>query len=137
MFNDTPHLIGLLVSFLIVQQGWSIMLGSFKQLTDAGVGSSTRQALVGALDPLLSSPEASKAISTPSQRALLAVKDLRAMRAGALMFVDLTAKVPSTMSVADTSALEAAIQRTLKSEKKEIAEVRVRFEPVDVVKKTS
>ncbi|KAI0093379.1 cation efflux family-domain-containing protein [Irpex rosettiformis] len=124
---------GLLVSFVIVQQGWSILITSFKQLTDAGVSSSTREKLVRALDPLLPSSEASKAIGTPSQRALLAVKDLRAMRAGALMFVDLTAKVPGTMSVADTSALVATIERTLKQERKEIAEVRIRFEPVDIV----
>ncbi|KAI0689965.1 cation efflux family-domain-containing protein [Cytidiella melzeri] len=118
---------GLLVSFLIVQQGWGIMLGSFKQLTDAGVSLSTRQTLVRALDPLLLSKEASK---SPSDRALLAVKDLRAMRAGALMFVDLTAKVPGSMNTEDTSALGADIERTLKRAKKEIAEVRVRFEPV-------
>ncbi|KAI0812357.1 cation efflux family-domain-containing protein [Irpex lacteus] len=128
---------GLLVSVLIVQQGWSIMIGSFKQLTDAGVSSSTRQKLVSALDPLLSSAETTKAIGSPSQRALLAVKDLRAMRAGALMFVDLTAKVPGTMSVADTSALEASIERALKRAKKEVTEVKVKFEPVDVTDKTS
>lgn len=125
------------MSVLIVQQGWSIMIGSFKQLTDAGVSSSTRQKLVSALDPLLLSAETTKAIGSPSQRALLAVKDLRAMRAGALMFVDLTAKVPGTMSVADTSALEASIERALKRAKKEVTEVKVKFEPVDITDKTS
>jgi divalent metal cation (Fe/Co/Zn/Cd) transporter len=122
---------GLLVSALIVHQGWSIMLGAFKQMTDAGVSSSTRRGLVRALDPLLATSEGTKATATPSQRALLAVKDLRAMRAGALMFVDLTAEVPCSMSMVDASTLRTSIERTLKREKKEIAEVRVRFEPTD------
>jgi len=122
---------GLLVSVLIVQQGWSIMMNALKQLTDAGVSSSTLKTLRTALDSLLPSKEASTAVATPSERSLLAVKDLRAMRAGALMFVDLTAEVSRTMSVAETSTLQANIERTLKRAKKEISEVRVRFEPVD------
>lgn len=120
------------MSFLILQQGWGITLTSFRQLTDHGVSPQTRSSLIRALDPLLAHPHS--ASGTLSQRAptaeqLLAVKDLRATRAGARMFVDLTARVPSTLSVADASTLEGRIARTLKDAKKEITEVRVRFEP--------
>lgn len=110
------------------------MMNAFRQLTDASVSPQTRSTLVRSLDPLLTATAASKAISTPSQKALLAVKDLRAMRAGALMFVDLTAQVPRSMSVAETSMLEADIAGTLKRAKKEISEVRVKFQPVDTEK---
>ena len=50
------------------------------------------------------------------------------------MFVDLTAEVPRTMSVADTSILESNISATLKAAKKEVTEVRIKFSPVDVEK---
>ncbi|KIP08469.1 hypothetical protein PHLGIDRAFT_18915 [Phlebiopsis gigantea 11061_1 CR5-6] len=125
---------GLLVSVLIMQQGWGITMSSFKQLTDAGVSAKTKSSLLLALQPLL--PSASRtlpqgAAAPRAEQLLLGVEDLRATRAGSLMFVDLTAKVPQSLSVSDTSALENRISRTLKEAKKEVSEVRVRFEPVE------
>ena len=122
------------MSVLIVQQGWAITMNAFRQLTDASVSPSTKETLIEALEPLL--PTSTNATATPSQTgqlpaSLLAVKNLRAMRAGALMFVDLTAEVPRSLSVADASTLEAKIARTLKAARKEIAEVRVKFHPVE------
>ena len=107
---------------------------SFKQLTDAGVSAETKSSLLLALQPLL--PSASRtlpqeAAAPRAEQLLLAVEDLRATRAGSLMFVDLTAKVPQSLNVSDTSALEDRISRTLKAAKKEVSEVRVRFEPVE------
>ena len=133
---------GLIVSVLIFQQGWGLLMTALKQLTDAGVSPSTRKTLFDALHPLVTSTPSPSSSPDPVRSAaaaqtLLAISDLRAMRTGANMFVDLTAKVPGTMSVADTSALQANIERTLKRARKEIAEVRVRFEPVDVNEKTS
>ena len=107
-------------------------MSSFKQLTDAGVSAKTKGSLARALVPLL--PDATRTLPREAPRAeqvLLAVEDLRATRAGSLMFVDLTAKVPQSLSVSDTSALEDRISRTLKAAKKEVSEVRVRFEPVE------
>lgn len=122
------------MSFLILQQGWGITLTSFRQLTDHGVSPSTRTILIRALDPLLAhphSPSATLPRGAPTAEQILGIKDLRATRSGSQMAVDLTARVPSTLSVADTTALEGKIARTLKDAKKEIAEVRVRFEPDD------
>ena len=127
------------MSILIVQQGWAITVNAFRQLTDASVSPSVRESLLEALQPLLpaSTPNAaavtasgaSTAARSPIERDLLAIRNLRAMRAGALMFVDLVAEVPRTMSVTDASTLEAKIARTLKAARKEIAEVRVKFAP--------
>ena len=117
--------LGFLVSLLILQQGVSIMGGSFRELTDAGVSPRTHQSMTRALQPLVA---ASPATTGP---AVLAISELRARRAGALTFVDLTAAVPRTLSVADTASLEEKITRTLKEARKEVAEVRVRFRPVD------
>ena len=47
------------------------------------------------------------------------------------MFVDLTASVSGQMSVYAASALEMKITQTLKEARKEIAEVRIKFEPLD------
>ena len=118
----------MLVSVLIVQQGWGITMTSFKQLTDAGVSPETKSSLLLALQPLL--PGAPRtlprdAAAPRAEQLLLAVEDLRATRAGSLMFVDLTAKVPRSLNVADTSALEKRIGQTLKQAKKEVKEVRL------------
>jgi divalent metal cation (Fe/Co/Zn/Cd) transporter len=47
------------------------------------------------------------------------------------MFVDLTASVSGQMSVHDASALEVRITQALKETRKEIAEVRIKFEPLE------
>jgi divalent metal cation (Fe/Co/Zn/Cd) transporter len=46
-----------------------------------------------------------------------------------MLFVDLTASVPGNITIAQATALDAHITNRLKEEKKEIAEVRVKFEP--------
>ncbi|KAG1815913.1 cation efflux protein [Suillus subaureus] len=125
---------GLIVSFVILKQGLDLFGGAFTELTDAGISANSQRKLVHALNPLLSSP------SPPSTAfgngfhdttELLAIRHLRAKRAGSMMYVDLTADVPSNMSVLATSRLEVKISQTLKEARKEISEVRVKFHPVD------
>ncbi|KAI0915789.1 hypothetical protein AcW1_003709 [Taiwanofungus camphoratus] len=136
---------GLLVSVLILQQGWGVTVGALGQLTDASVSPGTKTALWQALEPLLPHPASSSTPQsvqtyTPSQienrtENLLAIRDLRAMRAGALMFVDLIADVPRTLSVEEASSLEETISRTLRAARREISEVRVKFHPVAEVRR--
>ncbi|KIM75103.1 hypothetical protein PILCRDRAFT_79410 [Piloderma croceum F 1598] len=110
---------GLVVSIVILVQGCSLFAGAFGDLTDAGVSSRTHRALKRVLDRLT------------VQISLLSISHLRAKRAGSLMFVDLTADVPASLTVRETSELEAKITSTLKEARREIAEVRVQFNPVD------
>ncbi|KAI0081310.1 hypothetical protein K474DRAFT_1656815, partial [Panus rudis PR-1116 ss-1] len=125
---------GLFVSFLIIQQGWGLTISAFKQLTDAGVSPRTQGILMKALAPLLPSSPHPDAPS-PSQielhtENLLAIRDLRAKRAGASMFVDLVAEVPSTLTVEESTRIEEEIVKALKKQMKEIVEVKVKFVPV-------
>lgn len=120
------------MSILIFQQGWSILVGAFRQLTDASVSPSTKKALVQALQPLLPSASPSSPSSHPIHpHPLRAVRDIRAMRAGALMFVDVVAEVPRDLSIENATLVEHDIVRVLKAARKEIAEVRVKFHPID------
>lgn len=113
---------GLLVSIVILRQGLSLLAGSWSDLTDASVSTKTRHSLKHALDPLL---------EPSSSPALLAVRHLRARHAGSLVYVDLIADVPSSFSVLQTTSLEEKISQTLMQARKEVAEVRVKFHPVD------
>ncbi|KAG2132007.1 cation efflux protein [Suillus bovinus] len=126
---------GLLVSFVILKQGLALFGSTFTELTDAGISVKSQRKLVHALKPLLSSSSlpSSSVISNGSHDTaeLLAVRHLRAKRAGSMMYVDLTADVPSNMSVLATSRLEVKISQTLKEAREEISEVRVKFHPVD------
>ena len=136
---------GLIVSVLIFQQGWTFLMTALSQLTDAGVTPSTRAALLDAIQPLLP-PHSSRHdhehehehshsnghghAHSASKDVLLAVTDLRAMRTGANMFVDLTAHVPATMIVEDAAAVEREIREALVRARRDVKEVRVRFRPV-------
>jgi len=121
---------GLLVSFVILQQGISLLLGAWGDLTDAGVPAKTIKSLKLTLDPLLTAPSANSSLSI-SQPAILAIRDLRARRAGSLIFVDLTAEVPKSLTVHELATLEEEILQTMKGKKKQVKEVRVRFKPAD------
>ncbi|RDX48034.1 hypothetical protein OH76DRAFT_1353177 [Lentinus brumalis] len=136
-----PHLAldpigGLLVSVLILQQGWGLLMTALRQLTDAGVSPSTRAVLLKALQPLVPSAPApgsngsSQSHTRSPSDALLAITDLRAMRTGANMFVDLTAHVPRTLSVEDAAAVEQEIRDALVKARRDVKEVRVKFKPV-------
>jgi len=117
---------GLIVSFVILQQGVGLLAGAWGDLTDAGVSAKTKQVLSQTLDPLVLPPSSSYSIDKP---AILAVTELRARRSGSLIFVDLTAEVPSSMTVKDLTGLEEKILSTLQEKRREVKEVRVRFKP--------
>lgn len=123
------------MSVVILQQGLSLFAGAFGDLTDAGITPRTHRALTRVLEPLTSSSVVPTTISTSTTPApsssLLGIRHLRGKRAGSLVFVDLTADVSASLSVRETSELEAKITSTLKAARKEIAEVRVQFHPVD------
>ncbi|KAG1777465.1 cation efflux family-domain-containing protein [Suillus placidus] len=99
---------GLLVSFVILKQGLDLFGGAFTELsTDAGILANLQRKLVHALNPLLSPPSSSVfGNGFHDTTELLAVQHLRAKRAGSNMCVDLTADVPSNMSVLATSRLD-------------------------------
>lgn len=120
---------GLLVSLVILKQGLDLFGGAFADLTDAGISANSQLKLVHALDPLLSSCSSVNGHHTTTE--LLGIRHFRAKRAGSLIYVDLTADVPSNMTVSSTSELEEKISQTLKEARKGVSEVRVKFYPID------
>lgn len=119
---------GMIVSLVILRQGLAVLFGAWGDLTDASVSQNTRKSLVRILDPLLASPSSHSENPTVE---LLAIHQLRARRAGSMIFVDLTAEVSAKLTVMEVTTLEEKITRTLKDARKEVAEVRVKFLPVD------
>jgi divalent metal cation (Fe/Co/Zn/Cd) transporter len=122
---------GLLVSGVILQQGYSLLKVALRELMDAGVSEKTLVILHQALQPLISSGTSSDSV-TNSQPDLLHITDLRAKRSGTNMLVDLTAHVPSNLPVSRASELEETIKATLAAKRSEINEVRVKFIPIDL-----
>jgi divalent metal cation (Fe/Co/Zn/Cd) transporter len=127
--------LGILVSFVILKQGLNLFGGAFADLTDAGISADSQRKLVQALNPLLSPLSPPPSTAGNGHRAtteLIAIRHLRAKRAGSLIYVDLTADVSSNMTVSSTSDLEEKISRILKEARREVSEVRVKFHPVDM-----
>ncbi|KAF8806412.1 mitochondrial iron ion transporter [Phlegmacium glaucopus] len=122
---------GLLVSIIILRQGFELLKGAWADLTDASVSPRTRQSLTKILEPLVDKSRTHHQHDTNlnSCPSLLSIQDLRARHSGSLMFVDLTAEVSGLVTIAQASTLEQKIARTLKNAKKEITEVRVTFKP--------
>lgn len=76
---------------------------------------------------LSSLTDSSASNSTPP---LHGIGEMRARRAGSLIYVDLVANVSGTLSVQEASEIEETISDTLKKQRKEVAEVRVKFHPI-------
>jgi len=115
---------GLVVSLVILKQGFDLLRSAWGDLTDAGISKRRQEALKQILMPLI------KTGVSDETRNLIRVDDLRARRAGSMLFVDLTAKVDANLSVVQTRKLERQITQTMQQAKREVAEVRVRFEPI-------
>jgi divalent metal cation (Fe/Co/Zn/Cd) transporter len=124
--NLTSDFSGIIVSFVIFKQGLDLLRGAFKQLTDAGVSEKTRMSLTRQLDPLFDD-------SSPSLRLphLQSIHDVRAVRSGALMFVDLIAVLSADTTMRDAFVVQEEIKRRLVSHRKEISEVRIKLVPED------
>lgn len=121
------------MSFVILRQGVELFGGAFAELTDAGISKGSREKLVRALDPLLHRDAADGDDATDVSKGprVLAVRELRAKRAGSLINVDVAIEVPHTTTVLATSELEEEITRLLKDVRREVSEVRVRFYPIE------
>ncbi|CAA7259130.1 unnamed protein product [Cyclocybe aegerita] len=106
---------GLIVSLVILRQGLGLFAGAWGDLTDADQPSEKQNG--SAVDTL------------PS---LVSISQLRARKAGSMMFVDLIAEVSGSVTVSHATTLEEKIGNTLKNARKEIKEVRVTFRPTHV-----
>lgn len=109
---------GLVVSIVILQQGLSLLAGAWGDLTDAGVSLKTRQSIQRILEPVVD-----------DSSSLHSISHIRARRSGSLMYVDLIAAVSPDLSVLDAAVLEEEIVHRLQKERKEVAEVRIKFVP--------
>lgn len=143
------------MSLVILRQGIVLFTGAFGELTDRGVSPKTQRILTSALNPLLpplststefitqdphaqSDPHSNLDLShhpssyqVSNSSVLLGIHDLRAMRAGATMFVDVVADVSPAMTMRDAAVIERDINEKLKSVRREISEVRVKFNVVE------
>ncbi|KAF9481549.1 mitochondrial iron ion transporter [Pholiota conissans] len=126
---------GLVVSVVILKQGFDLLAGAWGDLTDAGASPRTRQSLKKILEPLVSTTLVNDHDGSHLPP-LVSIQNLRARHAGSLLFVDLTAEVSGSITVLESSALEKEIERTLKAARKEVTEVRVTFRPAEKLKQS-
>lgn len=101
------------------------------ELTDRGVGPRSREALLDALQPLVESERAkAKGEGEGEEEARVeAIEEVRAVRAGALLFVDVRVRVSGKMTVQETAVLGDEIREALRVIRSDLAEVRIRFVP--------
>lgn len=115
---------GLIVSFVILGQGMGLLQRGFNQLMDRGVSEETRMTIVRQLNPLFDPSHSSLRL-----KHLTAIREVRAVRSGALMFVDLVAILPPQTTMAEAYFVQEKINQHLIAFKKEISEVRVKMIP--------
>lgn len=122
---------GTIISILIFQQGWGLFKGAMRDLTDAGVSENTRRALRKIVDPLVTPPTSASTSSYPNTNSILAIRNVRAIRSGSVMFVDLTADVSPLMTVREAHHVEDRIRNAITSKRSEVREVRIHLHALE------
>lgn len=117
--------IGILVAFVILRQGVQLLAGSFGDLTDASVSTPTLKVISNTMKNLRKG-------NAREVQNILGVHHLRAKRSGSQMFVDLTVDVPASLSVGETSELSQKIHDALRAARKDIGEIQIRYNPVQM-----
>lgn len=113
---------GLIVSVVILRQGISLAAGAVGDLTDASVPIRTQRSITQTLYRIKA--------DAPG---LLSIRELRARRAGSLIFVDVVAEVDGKLTAQNLVQLDQTLTRAVREARPEVAELRIKFETGKVV----
>lgn len=105
---------GLFVGFLILMSSVQIFKGAIFELTDASVSLSTQQTYLNLVEQI-------------PKRTIKSVNNLRAIRSGSSVFIDVELTLKPGVSATDIVGIIEDVQAKLKGERREVKEVRVAF----------
>lgn len=103
---------------MILISGVNIFGGAISELTDASISDSTLNAYSTIIDSQ----------SSYLAPALAGIRRIRGVRSGGTVFVDVTAEVAPIATAKDIVGIARRLEETLHGARKEVREVRVKFE---------
>lgn len=118
------------MTLLILHQAGELLSGSLFELTDHSLDTETLESYTQLVSNALSSEEANA-----SKLVLPQPRDIQAIRRGAHVYLDVTLDVvgdAEKFSLGAAVKAEDLLSRILKSSKKEIKDVRIRWSPVSL-----
>lgn len=111
---------GIAVSFFILQQGLNLTKQATMELLDVGIDAKTQRSI----------EEVASALVDGKQ--LLACRNVRGVKSGGLIQLDLTIVVPANMSVRDSHAIEIRVRDAITAARKEAREVKIHVHGEDL-----
>jgi len=103
---------------MILISGVNIFGGAIGELTDASISDSTLSAYSTILDGQ----------SSHLAPALAGIRHIRGVRSGGAIFVDVVVEVAPIATATDVVGISQRLEGTLREARKEVKEVRVKFE---------
>ncbi|TXT11163.1 hypothetical protein VHUM_01914 [Vanrija humicola] len=104
---------GIAVSFFILQQGLSLSKTATMELLDVGIDTKTKKSIEDIVDGLVDHHD------------LIGCRNVRGVRSGGQIVLDLTIVVPASMTVRDSHAVEQRVRDAIMAGKKETREVKI------------
>lgn len=104
---------GIAVSFFILQQGLSLSKVATMELLDVGIDAKSQKSIEDIVDGLV------------DHHSLLGCRNVRGVRSGGQIVLDLTIVVPASMTVRDSHAVEQRVRDAIMAAKKETREVKI------------
>ncbi|KAL1409895.1 mitochondrial metal transporter [Vanrija albida] len=104
---------GIAVSFFILQQGLSLSKVATMELLDVGIDAKSQKSIEDIVDGLV------------DHHTLLGCRNVRGVRSGGQIVLDLTIVVPASMTVRDSHAVEQHVRDAIMAAKKETREVKI------------
>lgn len=121
---------GLIISLMIIKAGWNNTMSALLELGDVSVdddikdsvGRSTRRALLG---------KAIRGVPGVPFGDQVEIRDIQGVKSGQNYLMDIDLAVPSTLTVAQIGAIEAAVRERVGLKVRGVRKVRVKFSPVE------
>lgn len=121
---------GLIISMMVIKAGWNNTMSALLELGDVSVdeevkdsvGRSTKRALLG---------KAARGVPGVAHGDQVEIRDIQGVKSGQNYLMDIDLAVPSTLTVAQTVAIEEAVRERVGLKVRGVRKVRVKFSPIE------
>lgn len=121
---------GLIISMMVIKAGWNNTMSALLELGDVTVDNEVKQSVRRSATKALTG-DAAKGLQGVAFGDQVEIRDIQGVKSGQNYLMDIDLAVPSTFTIAQTSAIEQAVRERAGAKVRGVRKVRVKFTPVD------
>jgi len=115
---------------MVIKAGWNNTMSALLELGDVTVDNEVKQSVRRSATKALTG-DAAKGLQGVAFGDQVEIRDIQGVKSGQNYLMDIDLAVPSTFTIAQTSAIEQAVRERAGAKVRGVRKVRVKFTPVD------